>query len=222
MASALGSRPRGRGRGAGGRLPVGNLPRGGAMPGTGPARNVLGQGSGSPFSGAPRHPQAGANGNAANGGPGIGNARPARGRGRQPGQGSNGAPGAGGKGGPKGGIGEQALPGPGGRQLEARVQSGKITQAQAEQTMKQRQTLKAAFGDDWRDQLAVGGKSFAQIRKGLAKDPGNAKLAALNKKLLANRKTALDAARKKLAGGGEEEGAEEGGKKKRRGGEGQE
>lgn len=207
MAAATGSRPRGRGRGFGtNRMPGGNLPRGGAMPGTGPARNVLGQAGGSPFAGAPRPPQGSTNGND------VGNARPTRGRGRQPG-----AKGGGGK----PGLGEQALPGPGGAQLERRVQSGKITQAQAQQTMKQRQTLAKAFGPDWRDQLQVGGKSFAQVRKGLAKNPGNPKLAALNKKLLGNRKAALEAARKKLAGG-EEEGGEEGGKKKPRGGEGQE
>lgn len=101
------------------------------------------------------------------------------------------------------GIGNAALPGPGGAQLERRVQSGKITAAQARQTMKQRQTLKAAFGPDWRDKLAVGGKSFAQVRQGLGTNPGNAKLAALNKRLLTNRKAALEAARKKLAVGGE-------------------
>lgn len=217
MAAALESKPRGRGRGAvAARLPGGNLPRGG-VPGIGRARNILTQGGPSP-AGAPRHPQTG-NGPAP-GANGISNARPARGRGRQPAQnGGNGRPGSNIT--SKSAIGGQALPGPGGRQLEARVQSGKITQAQAQQTMKQRQTLAKAFGPDWRDQLQVDGKSFAQVRKGLAKNPGNPKLAALNKKLLGNRKAALEAARKKLAGG-EEEGAEEGGKKKPRGGEGQE
>lgn len=199
MAAAIGNarpRARGRGRGNGGAgllQPGGNR---GVDPGF------------SPFSGKPRIP--GANGNGGTNAPTIGNNRPAGGRGR--GRGGNGAPGSPR---PKGGLGEQALPGPGGAQLERRVQSGKITQEQAQRTMKQRQTLKAAFGDDWRSHLQVGGQSFAQVRKGLGKNPGNAKLAALNKKLLTNRKAALEAARKKLAGGEEGEGA--GGRKKTEG-----
>src|SRR5690349_15240816 len=112
------------------------------MPGTGPARNALGQGGGSPFAGAPRRPLGG-NGSGA----GISNARPARGRGRQPAQ-NGGRPNVAAK--PRSAIGPQALPGPGGAQLERRVQSGKITQEEADRTMKQRQTLKAAFGPDWR------------------------------------------------------------------------
>lgn len=38
-----------------------------------------------------------------------------------------------------------------GAQLSNRVQGGAITQAQAQRTAKQRQTLRAAFGSDWRD-----------------------------------------------------------------------
>lgn len=113
----------------------------------------------------------------------------------------NGGPGGKGKGGI--GVGGAALPGPGGRQLAVRVQSGAITQQQAQKTMQQRQTLAKALGPDWRDKLSVGGKSFAQVNAGLKKNPGNPKLAALRKKLVANRSSVLEAARNKGKGGGE-------------------
>lgn len=71
--------------------------------------------------------------------------------------------------------------------------------------MQQRQTLAKAFGPDWREKLQVGGKSFADVRQGLAQNPNNPKLAALNKKLLESRKKALEAARKRNAAGSEEE-----------------
>lgn len=100
-----------------------------------------------------------------------------------------------GGGGGKAGIGGQALPGPGGRQLEARVQSGAITQEQAQRTMQQRQTLAKALGPNWRDKLQVGGKSFAQVNKQLKANPGNAKLAAIRKKLVENRSKVLASAR---------------------------
>lgn len=95
------------------------------------------------------------------------------------------------------GVGGAALPGPGGRQLEARVQSGAITQDQAQKTMQQRQTLAKALGPDWRNKLSVGGQSFAKVNKQLKANPGNAKLAAVRKKLLANRSSLLTAARSK-------------------------
>jgi hypothetical protein len=142
------------------------------------------------------------NGNGGTAAPGQ-PSRPARGRGRQDkGQGAAKGKGI--------GVGGAALPGPGGRQLAARVSSGKITSEQAQRTMQQRQTLAKAFGKDWREKLSVGGQSFAGVRGGLKKKPGNAKLAAINKKLLANRKAMLEAARKKNAGGkdGEEESEE--------------
>jgi hypothetical protein len=110
----------------------------------------------------------------------------------------------GGQGGGKAGVGGQALPGPGGRQLEARVQSGAITQEQAQRTMQQRQTLAKALGPNWRDKLSVGGKSFAQVNKGLKANPGNAKLAAIRKKLVANRASVLTDAR---SGGKKKKGA---------------
>lgn len=162
----------------------------------------------------------------------LGNAQPrarqgGRGRGRvnpqgtgmlnPPGQGPAGAPprprpargqggGNGGKGGPA--IGNNALPGPGGRQLQARVASGAITTEQAQRTMQQRQTLAKALGPNWRDKLQVGGKSFAQVNKQLKANPGNAKLAALRKRLLENRSSVLANARKKGKQGGGEEGGE--------------
>lgn len=100
------------------------------------------------------------------------------------------------------GVGGAALPGPGGRQLAARVSSGAITQEQADRTMKQRQTLAKALGPNWRDKLQVGGKSFAQVNRQLKANPGNAKLAALRQKLVANRSKVLAAARSKGQGSG--------------------
>jgi hypothetical protein len=93
------------------------------------------------------------------------------------------------------------------------VQSGAITQQQAQKTMQQRQTLAKALGPDWRSKLQVGGKSFAQVNKGLKANPGNAKLAALRKKLIANRSSVLGAARTKAKGApqGEEDGKGNGG-----------
>jgi hypothetical protein len=117
------------------------------------------------------------------------------------------------------GVGGAALPGPGGRQLAARVESGAITQEQAQRTMQQRQTLAKALGSDWQDKLSVGGSSFAQVNKQLKANPGNPKLAAIRKKLVANRSTLLTAARAKNKGGGEgeDEGAVPGKKKKQAG-----
>lgn len=122
-------------------------------------------------------------------------------------------PGPGGKGGAPGrgqgqgpALGGAALPGPGGRQLAARVSSGAITREQAQKTMQQRQTLAKAFGSDWRDKISGGGKSFADVNAGLKKNPKDPKLAALRKKLLAGRKSALEAARAKGKGGSDEEG----------------
>jgi hypothetical protein len=138
--------------------------------------------------------------------PGQGPAQPPRGAapgGR--GRGQNGVPGSprqNGAGG-KAGVGGAALPGPGGRQLAARVSAGAIDQQQAQRTMQQRQTLAKAFGKDFRSKLEVGGKSFADVNKGLKANPGNAKLAALRKKLLENRKAVLASAREKNGGGDE-------------------
>lgn len=167
MASALGSRPRARGRG---------------------------RSTGAPMPGAPGKIDPGYSGPPLPGGKGVtgdgGTTTPkAPGRGR--------APGRGGQGGGKRGIGGQALAGPGGRQLEAKVQAGKITGAQAKRTLGQREVLAKTLGPNWRDKLQVGGKSFAQVNAGLKKNPGNAKLAALRKKLVTNRASVLKAAQAK-------------------------
>lgn len=95
-------------------------------------------------------------------------------------------------------VGGQAMAGPGGAQLLSRVRSGAIDQEQAEKTMQQRQTLEKAFGKDWR--IKIGGSLGYQqrTRKALAKNPDNATLAALNKRLEENRQRALERARQKL------------------------
>ena len=147
---------------------------------------------------------------------GLSTANKARGRGRgrvnSPGQnGGTMAPPTrrgGGQGAGKGaglGVGGAAMPGPGGRQLQARVSSGAITQEQAQKTMQQRQTLSKAFGPGWRDKISAGGQSFAQVNAGLKKNPKDPKLAAVRKKLLTGRKSMLEAARTKNKGGGAEE-----------------
>lgn len=175
-----GRKARGRGRGQGGgieRLPGGNLPRSGRMP-----KGMPGPGG--------RLPQGGG---AGNGGTTAPAGRGARGRGQGKG-----------KGGGKMGIGGAALPGPGGRQLAARVASGAITQEQAQRTMQQRRTLQKAFGKNWREKIAAsaGGKTFAEVNKGLKANPKDPKLVALRKKLLAGRKAALELARAKNKGEG--------------------
>ena len=194
MARALGNaQPRGRGRGRVERLPGGNLPRGGRMPTPKPGQSI------DPgFS--PKFP-GGGNGNG-------GTPAPAAPRGRGRGQRGVGAQGKG-QGAVKGkgvGVGGGALPGPGGRQLAARVSSGAITQEQAQKTMQQRQTLAKAFGPDWREKISggAGGKSFADVNAGLKKNPKDPKLAALRKKLLEGRKSLLEKARAKGKGGHEE------------------
>lgn len=52
-----------------------------------------------------------------------------------------------------------------GAQLSQRVKSGVIDQAQAEKTARQRQTLKKAFGSDWRSKVYAGGGA-REIREG--------------------------------------------------------
>lgn len=138
--------------------------------------------------------------------PGQGNYPPKRGPGGQlPGQPQRGQGARGkGKGAENGkgvGVSGAALPGPGGRQLQARVSSGAITQEQAQRTMQQRQTLEKALGPEWRKKLQVGGQSFADVNKGLKANPKDPKLAAVRKKLLENRKSVLEAARAKNKGG---------------------
>lgn len=99
------------------------------------------------------------------------------------------------------------------------MQSGAITGDQAQRTMQQRQTLAKALGPNWRDKLMVGGESFAKVNKQLKANPGNAKLAAIRKKLVNNRSKVLEAARAKNKGG---EGAKDEGAKGKKKQEGQE
>lgn len=98
--------------------------------------------------------------------------------------------------------GARPLPSRSERQLASRISSGAITQEQADRTLQQRQTLKKAFGSDWRRKLSVGGQSFRDVNQGLVKNPGDPRLAALRKKLLTNRETLLEAARKKSEAAG--------------------
>lgn len=105
-------------------------------------------------------------------------------------------------GGQRGSLGGAVAPGLG-RQLTSRVQSGAITQDQAQRTAQQRQTLAKAFGSDWR-QKVFGDAGYAQrTRSTLAKSPGNAQVAALNKRLMERRKQMLEAARKRNGEGQE-------------------
>jgi len=137
---------------------------------------------------------------------GRGRQRPGQGQPPVPGQPPTPGTGQGGGGAPApaAGVSGGGMVGPGGRQLSARVSSGAITQEQATKTMQQRQTLAKALGPDWREKLSVGGKSFAQVNAGLKKNPGNPKLAALRKRLVANRSTLLANAKKKPGAGSEE------------------
>lgn len=187
-----GKKARGRGRGQGGgqmeRLPGGNLPKQGRMPK--PKRGPMGV--------PPKEMPGGRRpGGRPNGGT-MAPPRPARGRGRQgKGQGATKGKGV--------GVSGAALPGPGGRQLAARVAAGKITQEQADRTMKQRQTLQKAFGKDWRTKVFGDRGYVKRTRVARSKNPKNPKLAALNKKLMERRKQMLDVARKKNKGGEEDE-----------------
>lgn len=170
MATALGNaRPRGRGRRGMTRLPGG-----------GPSRRLSISKSALPGTGAAPAKMGDAIQQRSS-------ATRGSGRGRRAGKAGGGAMALGGAG----------LAGPGGRQLAARVSSGAITNEQAQKTMQQRQTLAKAFGPNWRDKLKVGGKSFAQVRSGLAKNPDSARLAAINKKLAEARKKALTTAKEK-------------------------
>lgn len=181
MAQALGnSRARGRGRGGlppgAQTLPLRVGPNGKRLPGNGNG------GTPAPGGGRPNPP-------------GVGMMNPPGQDHPQRGVGARGK----GQGATKGkgvGVGNAAMPGPGGRQLQARVESGQITQEQAQRTMQQRQTLAKALGSDWREKLQVGGQSFAQVNKQLKANPGNAKLAAIRQKLVANRSKVLAGARK--------------------------
>jgi hypothetical protein len=73
-----------------------------------------------------------------------------------------------------------------GTQLSNKVASGGLSQSQALQTAKQRQTFKAAFGSDWRTQ--VYGKGGA---KGLSGPFGARQIAAKRSQALKRARTKL-------------------------------
>lgn len=185
------TKPRGRGRNAPGGVGPGGISYLGngtkAAPGAPPAPSTNGGTT------APPTPGAGKGQGRGRGGSGQGAPRP----------------GAGGQGKQAPGVGNGGMAGPGGAQLARRVASGKITQEQADRTMKQRQTLQKAFGKDWRNKISGGGPSFAKVNQGLAKSPGDAKLVALRKKLTEGRQSALEAAKSKAAPKGKKKGAPE-------------
>lgn len=94
-------------------------------------------------------------------------------------------------------VGQAAPAGAGlniGDQLRHRVQSGAITAEQAQRTARERQTLKAKFGADWRNKLPGGSGAFRQVQQKLRENPNNPKLMALNKRLMNRRSKLLDAA----------------------------
>lgn len=82
-----------------------------------------------------------------------------------------------------------------GKQLRRRVQSGVITQKQAERTARQRQTFKAAYGDNWREK--VYGENVGALRKGLSGDT-TGQFGAAYKQSLRRRKAMLSRAKAKL------------------------
>lgn len=104
---------------------------------------------------------------------------------------------------PQGPVGRAGVAGAGGGngggiqlppQLQRRVKSGAIDRTQAVQTARERQTLKAKFGADWRNKLPGGPGAFRQVQQKLRENPNNPKLMALNKRLMNRRSKLLDAA----------------------------
>jgi len=101
----------------------------------------------------------------------------------------------GGRGGEGGGRGVQL-----GAQLQRRVKSGAIDPQQAQRTARQRQTLTAAFGDNFRQKLGGPGV-FNKLRQELSKNPNNPRLQQRNQTLLQKRSQLLQAAQERLAAG---------------------
>lgn len=97
-------------------------------------------------------------------------------------------------------VGNAVMPGPGGAQLARRVASGAINQEQAQRTMQQRQTLRKAFGPDFRQKVFGDVGYLQRTRAALAKDPNNPQVAALNKQLMQRRQKMLAAAKARLSG----------------------
>ena len=98
----------------------------------------------------------------------------------------------------RGAIGNAVQPGLG-RQLTSRVQSGAISQDQAQKTAQQRATLEQAFGKNWRVKV-FGDRGYVQrTRKVMTANPDSARAAALNKALMGRRQTMLKRAEEKTA-----------------------
>lgn len=104
---------------------------------------------------------------------------------------------------PRGRVGRAAAAGQGGgngggiqigAQLQRRVKSGAIDRQQAIQTARQRQTLKAKFGADWRDKLPGGAGAFRKVQQMLRQNPNNPKAVARDKQLMDARSRLLAAA----------------------------
>lgn len=85
-----------------------------------------------------------------------------------------------------------------GHQLTRRLQSGAISQGQAQQTAGQRQMLEKAFGSEWRRKV-FGDRGYIQrTRLAKAKEPENARVQALNTALMKRRRQMLARAEQKL------------------------
>lgn len=97
----------------------------------------------------------------------------------------------------RGRVGGASTPGLG-RQLTSRVQSGAISQEQAQKTAQQRQLLEKAFGADWRTKVFGDAGYVRRARGAMAKNPQDPQVAALNKQLMERRQKALAAARKRI------------------------
>lgn len=101
------------------------------------------------------------------------------------------------------GIGAGGIPGLG-HQLTRRLQSGEIDEEQAKRTAKQRQTLKAAYGSDWRSEMyattpETGGANLQELRIGLeGEHKGDPTYEAALQQILEERSSALARARRLL------------------------
>lgn len=92
-----------------------------------------------------------------------------------------------------------------GNQLARRVQQGAISEDQAQQTMHEREILKAAFGKDWRSKIpmpeAGGGRNFRELRTDLAGEgQGDPNLEQAYQEALKSRLEAVEQARQTLRG----------------------
>ncbi|HEX6456229.1 MAG TPA: hypothetical protein VF009_06885 [Solirubrobacterales bacterium] len=92
-----------------------------------------------------------------------------------------------------------------GHQLDRRVQSGAISEVQAQQTAHERELLKLAYGKDWRGKIAMpeagGGRSFQELRMALAgQEQDNPELQQAYQEAIQARIKAVEEARQLLKG----------------------